>query len=176
MYGPTGIFWANLTPFSLKGRLSVTLEQALLDTHVHKYHRTRCMVCTQCGFCTGYGPPCSNTPAGGRPREGAVQCGCGVGDSGCIVCGRCRSCCEAAGGRRLRVKPANVEVVEAPAGLEAGLLTQGALGVPQDPLAPRRGPLESSPDRERAIENAPALVPGPLARLWDPPLLTGLSP
>jgi hypothetical protein len=32
--------------------------------------------------------------------------------------------------------------------------SQGVLGVPQDqdPFAPRRGPLESSPDRERAIE------------------------
>jgi hypothetical protein len=46
-----------------------------------------------------------------------------------------------------------------------GLLTQGVLGVPQDPLAPRRGPLGSSPDRKSAIGNAPALVPGPLARL-----------
>jgi hypothetical protein len=51
------------------------------------------------------------------------------------------------------------------------------LGVAQDPLAPpAEDPLGSSPDRERAIENAPALVPGSLARLWDPPLLTGLSP
>jgi hypothetical protein len=41
-----------------------------------------------------------------------------------------------------------------------GLLTQGVPGVPQDPLAPRRGPIGPSPDRE----NAPALVPGPLAR------------
>jgi hypothetical protein len=48
----------------------------------------------------------------------------------------------------------------------AGLLTQGVLGVPQDPFASRRGPLGSSADRERAIGNAPALVPGPLAPLW----------
>jgi hypothetical protein len=50
----------------------------------------------------------------------------------------------------------------------AGLLTQGVPGVPQDPVAPRGGPLGSSPDRERAIGwigNAPALVPGPSARL-----------
>jgi hypothetical protein len=45
----------------------------------------------------------------------------------------------------------------------AGLLTQGVLGVAPDPFAPHRGPLGPSPDRERAIENAPALVPGPLA-------------
>ena len=55
------------------------------QTHVHKYHRKQCMVCTQCGFCTGYGPLCVNTPAGKRPRQGKIQCGCGVGDSGCIV-------------------------------------------------------------------------------------------
>jgi hypothetical protein len=40
-----------------------------------------------------------------------------------------------------------------------GLLTQGVPGVPQDPFAPRRGPLGPFPDRERAIGNAPALVP-----------------
>ena len=48
---------------------------------------------------------------------------------------------------------------------ETGLLTQGVLGVPQDPFAPRRGPLVSSPDRERGIGDAYTLVPGPLARL-----------
>ena len=41
--------------------------------------------------------------------------------------------------------------------LQAGLLTQGVPGVPQDPLTPRRGPLGPSLDRERAIRNAPAL-------------------
>jgi hypothetical protein len=30
-----------------------------------------------------------------------------------------------------------------------------------DPLAPPRGPLGSFPERETAIGNAPALVPGP---------------
>jgi hypothetical protein len=44
-------------------------------------------------------------------------------------------------------------------------ITQGVPGVPQDPLAPRRGPLRSSAYRERAIENVPALVPGLLAGL-----------
>ena len=47
----------------------------------------------------------------------------------------------------------------------AGLLTQGVLRVPWDPFAPRRGPLGSSSDRERAIENAPTTL-----------LLTELSP
>jgi hypothetical protein len=47
----------------------------------------------------------------------------------------------------------------------AGLLTQGVPNVPQDPFAPRRGPLGSSPDRDRDIGNAHTLVPGPLARL-----------
>jgi hypothetical protein len=41
-------------------------------------------------------------------------------------------------------------------GFWPGPLTQGLPGVPQDPLAPRRGPLESSLDRESAIGNAPA--------------------
>jgi hypothetical protein len=47
-----------------------------------------------------------------------------------------------------------------------GLLAQGVLGGPTGPLlAPRRGPLGSSPDRESPIGNAPALVPGLLAPL-----------
>jgi hypothetical protein len=58
----------------------------------------------------------------------------------------------------------------------SGLLTQGVPGVPQDPSAPRRGPLGSSPDRESAIGNAPALVPGPVARLQDLQPLTEFSP
>ena len=57
-----------------------------------------------------------------------------------------------------------------------GLLTQGVSGVPQDPLAPHRGPLGSSPDRDSAIGNATTLEPGPLARLYDLQLLTELSP
>jgi hypothetical protein len=44
----------------------------------------------------------------------------------------------------------------------AGLLIQG---VTQDRFAPLRGPLGSSPDRESATGNAPALVPGLLASL-----------
>jgi hypothetical protein len=62
------------------------------------------------------------------------------------------------------------------AGFTSGLLTQGVPGVPQDPLAPRRGPLGPSPDRESSIGNAPVLVPGPLARLQDLQPLTALSP
>jgi hypothetical protein len=43
--------------------------------------------------------------------------------------------------------------------LEAGLITQGVPRVPQDPLAPHRGPLGSPSDRESVIGNA--LVPAP---------------
>ena len=66
----------------------------------------------------------------------------------------------------------NVVGVTAPTG---AAISKGPAGVPQDPFAPCRGPLGSSPDRERAIGwigNAPVLVPGPLARLQDLPLLT----
>jgi hypothetical protein len=47
----------------------------------------------------------------------------------------------------------------------AGLLTQWVPGVPQDPFAPRQGPLAPSPYRKSSIGKAPALVPGPAARL-----------
>jgi hypothetical protein len=49
--------------------------------------------------------------------------------------------------------------------MDRALLTQRVLGAPQDPFAPRRGPLVSSPYRESVLGNTPALVPGPLARL-----------
>ena len=52
---------------------------------------------------------------------------------------------------------------------------KGSRGFPQDPFAPRRGPFVPSPDRENSMGNAPALVPGPLARLQDLQLLTELS-
>jgi hypothetical protein len=68
------------------------------------------------------------------------------------------------------------ELASKPSWHFAGLLTQGVPGVPQDSLAPRRGPLGPSPDKEIAIGNAPALVPGPLAGLLDLQLLTVLSP
>jgi hypothetical protein len=67
---------------------------------------------------------------------------------------------------------ANIHANELP----PGLLTQGVPGVPQDPFAPRRGPLGSSPDRESAIGNTSALVAVPLAARGDLPLLTELSP
>ena len=59
--------------------------------------------------------------------------------------------------------PYTQDAVDADAAYRAGLLIQGVPGVPQDPLAPHRGPLGPSPDRDSAIGNASALVPGPLA-------------
>ena len=44
------------------------------------------------------------------------------------------------------------------------VLTQGPRGFPHDPFAPVEDPLEP-PDTESAMGSAPALVPGPLARL-----------
>jgi hypothetical protein len=52
----------------------------------------------------------------------------------------------------------------------------GCPTLPQDPLAPRRGPFGPSPDRESSIGNEPALVPGPSAQLQDLHPLTGSPP
>jgi predicted TIM-barrel fold metal-dependent hydrolase len=54
---------------------------------------------------------------------------------------------------------AKVAIRAANSGGPAGGLTG------RDPFAPRRRPLRSYPDRESPIGNAPALVPGPVARL-----------
>jgi hypothetical protein len=61
--------------------------------------------------------------------------------------------------------------------LTQGLLPQVVPGSHRTPWHPVEDPLLGpSPDRECAMENASALVPGPLALLQDLQLLTQLSP
>ena len=68
-----------------------------------------------------------------------------------------------------------------PASRQRGLVPGGAANsrgprVMWDPLAPPRGPIGPSPERESGFRNAPALAPGSLARLQDLQLLTEFSP
>ncbi|XP_076446720.1 E3 ubiquitin-protein ligase MYCBP2-like isoform X7 [Babylonia areolata] len=56
----------------------------------HKWDHTRCMICTVCHECTGYGVGCINSTR--NDRNPGMPCGCGAGDSGCIECGICWSC------------------------------------------------------------------------------------
>ena len=59
-----------------------------------------------------------------------------------------------------------------PAPAQGCYITQGVPGFPQDPWHPVEDHLDPLHNyRESAIGNAPALVPGPLARLQDPQLL-----
>jgi hypothetical protein len=61
--------------------------------------------------------------------------------------------------------------------LSTWLLTQqGVPGGPTGPLGTPSRTRGSSPLRESAVENAPALVRGPLARLQDLRLLTAVAP
>ena len=55
------------------------------------------------------------------------------------------------------------------------MLTQGVLGTWGSHRTPWHF-LVFSPDRESAVRNAPALEPGPLARLCDLQLLSALPP
>ena len=56
----------------------------------HRWKHDKCMVCSFCGECTGYGSVCVSAD---RPdRNPGTLCGCGSGDSGCAECGVCRNC------------------------------------------------------------------------------------
>ncbi|KAJ8027887.1 E3 ubiquitin-protein ligase MYCBP2 [Holothuria leucospilota] len=56
----------------------------------HDWIQSECMVCTQCGECTGYGAQCINSTM--PNRKPGMLCGCGAGDAGCSKCRICKSC------------------------------------------------------------------------------------
>ncbi|XP_062580615.1 E3 ubiquitin-protein ligase MYCBP2-like [Saccostrea cucullata] len=56
----------------------------------HRWKHDRCMLCSVCGKCTGYGVDCVHQGQG--DRNPGTECGCGAGDSGCSECGICRNC------------------------------------------------------------------------------------
>ncbi|XP_041356631.1 E3 ubiquitin-protein ligase MYCBP2-like isoform X3 [Gigantopelta aegis] len=65
-------------------------EEFLCPPGKHRWKHDQCMVCVVCGECTGYGSSCVNS---GKPdRQPGSQCGCGVGDAGCVLCGVCSLC------------------------------------------------------------------------------------
>ncbi|XP_028399668.1 neuralized-like protein 4 [Dendronephthya gigantea] len=57
----------------------------------HNFSPGKCVICTNCGGCTGYGKNCvmSNKRSSSTPKE---LCGCGYGDAGCTKCGVCKGC------------------------------------------------------------------------------------
>jgi len=63
------------------------------DGNSHSLHHNRCMVCTQCFACTGFGNSCMHHKSRDRSGDKGKECGCGAGKSGCRSCGRCDSCC-----------------------------------------------------------------------------------
>eukprot|EP00058_Branchiostoma_floridae_P002865 XP_002588353.1 hypothetical protein BRAFLDRAFT_81492 [Branchiostoma floridae] len=65
-------------------------DPSLCPPGTHVWKMERCMVCTVCGECTGYGASCVSSGMPGR--NPGTACGCGSGDSGCSECGICKSC------------------------------------------------------------------------------------
>jgi hypothetical protein len=59
----------------------------------HDQYRDKCMICTSCFFCTGYGRKCVNCGNTDRSKDAGKACGCGGGQSGCRKCGMCNTCC-----------------------------------------------------------------------------------
>jgi hypothetical protein len=58
----------------------------------HKYVSNKCMICTSCGVCTGYGAGCCECTGKDRSGDKGKECGCGAGKSGCSNCGQCEKC------------------------------------------------------------------------------------
>ena len=58
----------------------------------HRWVKDKCMICTACNYCTGYGSNCVTRSRPGRIPPPGQECGCGTGDSGCGDCGICQTC------------------------------------------------------------------------------------
>ena len=58
----------------------------------HNFTRNKCMICTSCGVCTGFGANCVRCRGKNRSGDKGRECGCGAGDSGCSKCGKCKDC------------------------------------------------------------------------------------
>ena len=55
----------------------------------HENVTKKCMICTNCLECTGFGSSCVHHKPG---RTAGQECGCGFGKSGCAKCGMCQKC------------------------------------------------------------------------------------
>jgi hypothetical protein len=58
----------------------------------HSHVSNRCMICTSCHHCTGYGANCVRCRGKDRSADSGKECGCGAGKSGCSKCGKCEKC------------------------------------------------------------------------------------
>jgi len=87
------LVWAN----TLETRRNTVGEHEWTD-------RKECRVCVKCRQCTGYGQSCCNYELGAlESRELGAECGCGIGDCGCVNCGMCKWCIEAGAQSRCSV-------------------------------------------------------------------------
>ncbi|CAH1777009.1 unnamed protein product [Owenia fusiformis] len=77
-------------PVTMLDEEEVEIDDSMCPPGKHKWKSEACLICSVCGECTGYGTNCISS---GRPdRNPGTPCGCGSGDSGCTVCGACRTC------------------------------------------------------------------------------------
>jgi hypothetical protein len=58
----------------------------------HNHVSNKCMICTSCGVCTGFGAGCVRCKGKDRSGDKGEECGCGGGKSGCSNCGQCEKC------------------------------------------------------------------------------------
>ena len=67
------------------------ISESICPSGNHHWSYDQCMICTSCLNCTGYGAACVARMKS-EVRNPGLPCGCGVGDSGCVDCGICKTC------------------------------------------------------------------------------------
>ncbi|KAK4016037.1 hypothetical protein OUZ56_031000 [Daphnia magna] len=116
------------------------IETKLCAPEEHRWSVDQCMICTQCGQCTGFGSTCVNTNSPGRLP--GTFCGCGSGEAGCTVCGVCRTCARIPNNDAIGLPPAPVPILSLACGRASPMAGNNAL------LMGRfvRAPLEAYPN------------------------------
>ena len=90
--------WAD-TPSTQRPWLSPTelVAVEVMTSGRHFFSTGACKICVQCYNCTGFGPRCCDSSSRTLQERtmmaiARVKCGCGDGDTGCVLCGVCKSC------------------------------------------------------------------------------------
>jgi hypothetical protein len=84
-----GASWEKSKCKTPKRPSSGTIVSQYCGGRQHENLTKKCMVCTNCLECTGFGSSCVHHKPG---RTAGQECGCGFGNSGCVKCGMCKKC------------------------------------------------------------------------------------
>ncbi len=98
------------------------------STCKHNFVDERCRICPQCMLCTGVGASCyrSSLP----DKIAGALCGCGAGNSGCVLCGICKACDKAMQAQKDKSADASKNEAAKPGEIKAKELS-GIDGLPE---------------------------------------------